>query len=378
MEKALEGLGLGPVKLDVETVQDHGLSATRVRVRGGEDPTEGRGHGGDERAHSGPPHRTLLEILRMIRESGLPPRVVQDSVDVFERLGRAEAEVHGIPIEHVHFHEVGAFDSIVDIVGTCWGLHHLDVTRLESSPFVMGHGEVAMAHGVWPVPAPATVRLVRGHPVRFVNLEGETVTPTGAALVTTLARSVGTELSMRLTKVACGAGTRQWPDRPNVLRAFLGEDFSPELPEDTVEVLEAVIDDMTPQALARTQEALLESGALDVTVTPLLMKKGRPGFCLTVLAPLSEAGRLASRVFKESTTIGIRRRMERRWVLSRRVEEVVTTWGAVPVKVSKLPAQGLRVTPEFDSCAHLAKLHGVEVTRVVEEAKRLAEERLGA
>lgn len=357
MEEDLRRLGLPGLRLEVTPVERNGIPATRVRVLV------------EEAASGGHAHRACSDILEMIRGSGLPAPVVEKAAAVFDRLATVEGRVHGIPPETVQFHEVGAADSIADIVGSCWGLHRLGVTRLVSSPFLFGHGEVRMAHGAWPVPAPATLLLAEGHPVRFVDLAGETVTPTGAALIAVLASSIGTPGPMHLLRSAAGAGEREWPDRPNILRALLGAaDESAPAPGE-VEILETAVDDLTPQVAARTVAALLEAGARDAVIVPAIMKKGRPGFQITVVAGPGDGERLAGLLFAESTTLGIRFRRESRWVLPRRTVRVGTPWGEVSVKLSTLPDGSVRVTPEYEECLSVGRTGGVPVQAVLDAAR---------
>jgi uncharacterized protein (DUF111 family) len=246
------------------------------------------------------------------------------------------------------------------------------VERVVSSPFLLGRGRVRMAHGTWPVPAPAVLALIEGYPSRVTDLEGETVTPTGAALVVTLAHAVGGEWPMTLTRTAQGAGSREWPDRPNVLRGFLGESDATTGVEE-VEVLETSIDDMTPEAAAWLANRLLESGVLDVITHSILMKKGRPGFHITVLTRPGEAHGAAMILFREATTLGVRYRRERRWVLERRVMTVTSEWGPVAVKVAEIPeGGGVRVSPEFEDCAAVARAHRIPLIQVMDRVRELA------
>lgn len=311
-------------------------------------------------------HRGYSEIVGLIRESDLSPGVKERAQRVFHRLATAEAAVHGIPLEDVHFHEVGAVDSIVDIVGVCWGLENLGVERLYSSAFVFGHGAVGMAHGRWPVPAPATLRLTEGFPVEMVPVQGETVTPTGAALVTALAVGIGGRVGLTLERTGTGAGSRDSSERPNVLRALLG---TAEEPREIIEVLETTVDDLSPQRLARLAALLLGAGALDVWTTPVVMKKGRSGHLLTVLSSPELGPSLEDLVFRESTTLGIRRRREDRRVLARSFGCADTPWGSVSVKVAELPGGGRRVVPEFDDCQRLAREAGVPLEEILAAAR---------
>jgi uncharacterized protein (TIGR00299 family) protein len=267
-------------------------------------------------------------------------------------------------------------DSIADVVGAVWSIHHLGVDRVSSGPFVLGRGEVAMAHGRWPVPAPATLRLIEGLPVRFVDLTGETVTPTGAAVLATLAEMVVELPVMTLERTSAGAGGREWPDRPNILRAFLGTADPPvSVPEadtETIAVIGTQIDDMTPQGVADLVERLLAAGALDVTVTPILMKKGRPGFELSVYARPEEVGGMAGLLLTFGSTLGVRARTEERFVLRRRLITVDTPWGPVRIKVTRRPDGSIEGHPEFDDCQKISHQVHKPLHYVVEEARRVA------
>ncbi|HEX7879911.1 MAG TPA: nickel pincer cofactor biosynthesis protein LarC [Candidatus Eisenbacteria bacterium] len=403
LESALRSLGLPGLSLRVRAVERNGAPATRVEVlidgRPADPHDHGHAHGhahshdahshghahshdthshGQAHSHE---HRRLRDIEAMIDASSLPDAVRRDSLAIFRRLAEAEAAVHGTSVEEVHFHEVGAVDSIADVVGAVWSIHHLEVDRVTGGPFVLGRGEVAMAHGRWPVPAPATVRLIEGLPVRFVDLEGETVTPTGAAVLSSLATFVLDLPVMTLERSSAGAGGREWPDRPNILRAFLGvtEKQAPVAGTrmETIAVLGTQIDDMTPQGIADLADRLMEAGALDVTVTPLLMKKGRPGFGLSVYSSVREAGRMATLLLTVSSTLGVRVRMEERHVLARRVITVATRWGPVRVKVTHRPDGTIEGHPEFDDCQEISHRAHKSLHYVVEEARRAAAEALG-
>lgn len=267
----------------------------------------------------------------------------------------------------MHFHEVGAVDSIVDIVGVAFALEELGVEALYSSPFVFGRGTVAMAHGTWPVPAPATLRLTEGRPVEMTTLQGETVTPTGAALVVALADGIGEGIPFSLERTGTGAGSRDPDDRPNIVRALLGRR---EPGRDVIEVLETTVDDLTPQRVARLAGLLLAAGALDVWTTPVIMKKGRPGHLLTVLAAEGAGDGFEALLFRESTTLGVRRRREGRRALPRRSGVVDTPWGEVAVKVADLPGGGTRVVPEFDICQRVSLDTGVPLEDIYDAARR--------
>ncbi len=304
----------------------------------------------------------------MIRNAGLPGSVADRAVAVFTRLGEAEALEHAVPLESVHFHEVGAADAIADIVGVCLGLHLLGVDHLVSSPFLFGRGRARMAHGTWPVPAPATVRLTLGHPVRFEDLDGETVTPTGAALIVALADSIGWFPAMSLEAAGAGAGSREWPDRPNVLRGYLGTSADLRTGRDEVDVLTTTLDDMTPELTGAISELLMTSGALDVTLTPVQMKKGRPGIRIEILCPPDRAESIAFLLFRETPTIGIRRRREERWILARTAGTVRLHGGAVAVKVVTLPDGTRRLKPEFEDCRRISRETGIPLLEIMRQA----------
>lgn len=384
MERALATLGAGEIRLVASSVERGGFPATHVSVVTGETAPSSHDHAPEhshEYSHaSGHPHvhehphahahRSFGDIVTLIEAAGLPEPVVRNAIAVFRRLGEAEASVHGTGLEDVHFHEVGALDSIADIVGTCWGLNELGIEAIASSPFLLGRGRVRMAHGTWPVPAPATLKLLEGQAVRLTDLDGETVTPTGAALLVTLAGSIGGEIPMTIRSTAAGAGSREWPDRPNVLRGYLGESAGGDLEVDEVEVMEAAIDDMTPELLAHLTAALFEAGAIDVHVVPAAMKKGRMGQLVTVLASPGTERTLAECLFRESTTLGVRHRREKRWILQRYFLDVQTPWGTVSVKCARIPGGSVRGQPEFDDCARLAREAGVPLMDVMEAARK--------
>lgn len=323
-----------------------GISATKFHVAGGRPAN----------------HRHLHHILGLIQRSGLPERVCRNAAAVFQNLGQAEAKVHGVPIEKVHFHEVGAVDSIADIVGACLGFELLGVEAVYCSAVNVGNGTVRTEHGTLPVPAPATAELLRGKPVYAQGPEAELTTPTGAALAVTLARDFGPLPPMRISETGYGAGERDFPQQANVLRVIVGE-ASGATEAATVSVIEANLDDASPEVLAYALERLLEAGALDVSLAPLLMKKGRPGTLLRVIARPEDRERLAAMVFAETTTLGLRwwdaerRVQERRWV------EVQTRYGKVRIKIGESAW-----APEYEDCRRLAREAGVPLKDVLAEA----------
>jgi uncharacterized protein (TIGR00299 family) protein len=316
------------------------------------------------------PHRAWSEIDARIAAAALPESVKEKARAVFRRLGEAEAAIHNEPLDHVHFHEVGAVDALIDIVGFCLGLDRLGVDAIVCSPLPLGRGQVNSAHGLLPLPAPATVALLAGAPVYEFPLPGETVTPTGAALISTLAASFGAAPAMVLRGVGYGAGTRNDPaGPPNVVRAMLGDDRR--LPEtaETTYTIEANIDDMNPEHYEPLAKNLEEAGALDVTLIPCIMKRGRPGVLLLVVCPQSALHRCIEAVFTHSTTLGLRYRPAERAACERRLETVETSFGPVRVKHAYYQGRLVHSKPEY---ADLLKsgLPLPEAVRLFEEARR--------
>lgn len=316
-------------------------------------------------------HRTWADIDRMLAEAPLVPEVAALARRIFRRLGVAEAKVHGVPLEEVHFHEVGALDSIVDIVGAAAGLRHLGPGRVICSPLPLAHGMVATAHGHYPLPAPATIELLRDCPVVDGASTLELVTPTGAAIVVEIA-AFGPLPALTVERIGYGVGSRDLLDRPNMLRGILGEAAaSGGLERDSVTLLETHIDDSTPEVLGHLMERLLASGALDVAYAPLQMKKNRPGVRLTVVAEPQQAEALARLVLRESSAIGVRFSTCSRLKLRREQATVATELGEVAVKLIYEGEELLRITPEYESCRTLAAASGrplPEVLRMVERA----------
>jgi hypothetical protein len=351
VRRALGSLAIEPDVVWTERVNRAGVTATKFCVKG-EDA-------GDH-AH---PHRHLKGVYTLIDGSALTSTGKSRAKELFERLGRAEAEIHGTTMEKVHLHEVGALDSIIDIVGSVFALEYLGVEEVVSSPLNVGSGMVRAAHGLYPVPAPATMRLLEGAPIYSGEQQVELVTPTGALLVSGYATAYGAVPPMRVRKTGYGAGTRDFKDTPNVLRVLLGE-ADPGAPSHTVVVIECEIDDMNPQIFGVLMDRLLEEGALDVFYTPVQMKKNRPGTLLTVIAPPGLRERLASLVFTETTTIGLRYREMTRECLERETVTVQTPLGPVRFKLARRGGEILNAAPEFDDCARLARERGVPLKDV--------------
>jgi uncharacterized protein (TIGR00299 family) protein len=355
----LEALALPGYRLEAKRVVRSGLAATQVEVLA-EAPAPG--------------HRHLRHILELLERSRLAPEVKERAGSLFRRLAEAEAAVHGTSVEKVHFHEVGAVDSIVDIVGGVIALRWLEASRFAASPLNVGTGTVTMSHGTFPVPPPATARLVAGVPV-YGEGEGELLTPTGALLVTAHASAYGPLPSMRIERTGHGAGGRETKGRPNVLRLIVGEEETPAA-GDRVVVLETELDDVSPQVLGPLLDRLLHEGALDAFFTPVQMKKGRPGVLVTVLAPPAKREALEELLFRETTTLGVRRQEWDRTVLERDTATVDTAYGAVRVKIGRRGGIVYNASPEFDDCLRAAAERGVAVKEVL--AAALAAWRAGA
>ena len=333
---------------------------------------------GDEHEHTHShgqhPHRGLKQIREIIRQAAIPDAAKQTATAVFEALGEAEAKIHHQDAETIEFHEVGSVDAIVDIVCAAVGADALRVERWVCSPLNVGGGVVKCAHGTLPVPAPATLELLKNAPVYSSGVQKELVTPTGAAIVRTLAAAYGGFPAMTVESVGYGAGGRDLPGMPNVTRLSVGESFSGDerqaSPAESVTIIEANIDDMSPQLFGYAIDRLLEAGALDVYATPVQMKKSRPGLLLTVSARNQDVERLSKMIFAETTTLGMRLRQDRRLTLKRQHVTAATPWGEVRVKLGSLDGAVCNAAPEFEDCRRLAAAHNVPLKRVMQEALR--------
>lgn len=379
VRRALGSLTLAPDTVWTERVLRAGVSATKFCVRGEDPPLDhahDHDHGDDhdhqhahpshpshsshqneqEHSHHSRLHRSLAEIGGMIDRSALSATGKDRAKHLFHRLGEAEAAIHGTSLDAVHLHEVGALDSIVDIVGTVFALESLGVEKIVSSPLNVGGGMVRQAHGLYPVPAPATARLLEGAPIYAGTHKTELLTPTGALLITSYASEFGPVPAMTIRKIGYGAGTRDFPDTPNVVRVLLG-DADATAPSHSVVSIEAEIDDMNPQIFGLLMDRLLSEGALDVFYTSIQMKKSRPGTLLTVIAAPDARERMTSTIFRETTTIGVRYREMRRECLDRETVTVETPLGAVRIKVARRNGELLNASPEFEDCVRIATEH---------------------
>ena len=373
LHQEVDRLGVD-ARLDCETVVRCGLKATRVRVEiDGRSPSAA----GEQHLDTGhAPHTHLKDLLALIDGSGLDEADKAVVRRVFRRLAEAEAEVHGVDVESVGLHEAGSLDAVVDIAGAVAGLRLLGVTRVYSSPLHCGTGTVECAHGRYPLPAPGVLALCRDVPLVQTEVEAELVTPTGAALVTTLAEAFGAAPAMRVAAVGYGAGARDLDSAPNVLRLRLAEPAAAEPGGSRCVVLEANVDDMNPEVYGYLFERLLEAGARDLYVTPVLMKKNRPGHLLSVLADAAHLEAVADVVLGETTSLGVRHYEVERRVLQRSTQSVETEYGPVRVKVARLNGRR-RVAPEYEDCAGLARSCQVPILSVYGAAVSAAEEEPG-
>jgi hypothetical protein len=363
LEKELATLKLEEYQLVAHEVARQGLRGVDLKVRRREVSDGDHHHHGHDHHVSG--SRNFTQIKRLIEESGLPPWVQKRSVDIFQRLGEAEATVHETSLDEVHFHEVGAVDSIVDIVGACIGFHYFGVEHFLTAPLNLGGGTVTFSHGTWPVPTPATAELLVGFPVYLGEVRGELTTPTGAAIVTTLVEEPGASLVCSYDQWGFGAGDREFEEIPNMLRLLLGENLYPDHSgdddpvegwrEEEVSLLEANIDDMDAELFGHCLELALEKGALDAYCTPLQMKKSRPGVKLSVLCRPEDRERMAELIFMETTTLGIRWRDWKRWVLSRETRQVETEYGKVEVKIGRFRGKIVNAAPEYEDLKAIAQ-----------------------
>lgn len=360
LNEELKSLNVDPFEIIVDEVVEQGMSGVRARVEVHEHHHDDHGHG----HHHG---RHLSTILKLIDESSLPDTVKQQASDVFHRIGEAEAAIHGVDIEKIHFHEVGAMDSIVDIVGNCLALHKLGVEEVTIRRLPQGHGTIECAHGTYPNPAPATLRLLEGFPVQEVDEPFELVTPTGAALLSTWRTGEAPGSGCRPAGTAYSFGHRKLNSRPNLLRATLYETAAEDAADECL-VLECNLDDCTPELVGCLFDRLLESGALDVFTTPVLMKKQRHGILLTVLCRPNDREPMLDLIFSESTTFGIRERVEKRTVLDRRFETVETPFGSVRIKIGERGGQVVTASPEIEDCRKCAGESGVPVKNVYDAA----------
>ena len=360
LRSELQSLRVPGWTLSAKRLWKNGMAATYVKVQTEDQQT----------------HRSLSAILEILQTSQLAPQVRDRASAIFEKLGRAESYVHDAPLEKVHFHEVGAVDAIVDIVGACVGFDALGIAKFASSPLNVGGGTAKMAHGVLPVPAPATARLLQGAPTYSNGVQKELVTPTGAAIIATLCDSFGPQPAMTVSSIGYGAGTMDLEHQPNVLRIMIGEAAEKSVAatfgaNEEIAIIDVNLDDMNPQIYGHFLERALTAGALDVYMTPVQMKKGRPGTLLTVLCNPPDRQKLLDLIFTETTTIGARTYNAQRVVLPRESITVATAYGEVRVKVASRNGHIFHATPEYEDCRKLALEKNVPLQTIINEAQRV-------
>ncbi len=360
LRNKLQGLHVPGWELSSEKMWKNGMAATHVRVKTQETQT----------------HRSLTTILDILKQSNLDQRVKARASAIFTKLGEAEAAVHDVPLEKIHFHEVGAVDAIVDIVGACIGFEELGFEKFACSALNVGGGTAKMAHGILPVPAPATARLLMGKPTYSNGVLKELVTPTGAAIVATLCDAFGPQPAMKVSAIGYGAGTTDLESQPNVLRIMVG-DIADKAIDDhggTIRVLEANLDDMNPQIFGYLLEKALAAGALDVFATAVQMKKSRPGTLVTILCKPEDEDKFEQMFFAETTTLGVRSHLVERRALPREFVKVTTRFGDVRIKVARADGIVRHAAPEFDDCRKLAEEKNVPLHEVMEQAMLRFEE----
>lgn len=354
LKNELEKLNVSGFSLSVEKVMKQSLSGTKLTVQ-----TE------EQKAH-----RHLKDIQHILEQSGLDQKIISKSLAIFGRLAEAEAKIHNTTPEKIHFHEVGALDAIVDIVGAVIGLELLGVDEIHCSPFATGRGFVKCAHGTIPVPVPATVELLKGFPVKPTEIEAELTTPTGAAILTTLADHFGPMPPMTITATGYGAGSRDL-EIPNHLRVIIGQTEADSIMSETADLLETNIDDMNPELFEYVAEKLKEAGAVDIYFTPIQMKKNRPAVMLSVLSPTGATGRVMEVIFRETTSIGLRQSVVTKRFLPREIVTVETELGQVRIKICRLGQEIVNLSPEYEDCRQLA----LKSSRPIKDIYDLAMER---
>jgi uncharacterized protein (TIGR00299 family) protein len=353
IRSGIASLGL-PIKLEIEKVRKGGFAATYVHVEAPEEDT----------------HRFLPEVEEILGRGNLTAGQRELALGIFRRLAQAEATVHGMPLDKVHFHEVGALDSLADIAGSAIGLDLLGVDRFTSRSVLTGNGMVQCAHGLMPIPAPGTAELLKGVPLARSDINAELTTPTGAAILTSIVREWIDQPVMTIERIGHGAGKRNFVEQPNILRLFVGEAPGPPsvgLVSDTVFVLETNLDDLPAEIIGYCYERLFAAGALDVFSVPIFMKKNRPGVLLSVIAPESALPELEDILFRETTTLGIRRCRIERHKLNRRAHTMSTPWGPVRGKLAWRDNEPPIFSPEYEDCARIAREHNIPLREVFRE-----------
>ena len=353
-------LNISHYDLGLEKVTKRGLGGSQVLVVV------------DEKHHQ-KHHRHLNHIKKIINDSSLPDSVKQTSISILQRLAEAEARVHRTDIENIHFHEVGAVDAVIDVVGAVIGIEDLQIDRVYCSPLHLGTGTVECAHGTLPVPAPATAELVKGYPVYSTGVVGELLTPTGAAILTTLAEDFGSMPPLSIDRIGYGAGTSD-PAIPNLLRLFIGEltDRENHVETEQVAVIETNIDDMNPQMYDYVIEEVLKRGAMDIFLAPVQMKKNRTGMLLTIICPPGSVPEFANFLLRETTTIGTRWRVENRIKASRTIQKIDTPYGTIRFKLAEIGGEVINASPEYEDCKRAALHNKVPIKKIMEELRAIS------
>lgn len=356
LQERLKQFGLQGFTLEAKEVLRKGFKCTKVEVLIGEDHKN---------------RYQFQEILQLMETKlSLDDRTKVLAREIFSHLAQAEAAVHGREIDHVHFHELGDLDSLVDVLGAIIGFHYFGLGKIYSSPLNLGNGFVNTEHGKIPVPAPVVLELLKGHPVYCTNSLSELTTPTGAAILATMASEFIPMPPMKLEKIGLGAGHRDSTKLPNLVRLIIGQSQLQEADQEEVMVLEANIDDMNPEILPHLLDKLLDSGALDAFITPIIMKKGRPAYKLSALAPTGKVELLAEIILQESSTFGLRMYQTRRFVLDREIVEIKTTYGQIKIKIGRWKGHIVQATPEFEDCRKLAGELGIPLKLIYQEAQK--------
>lgn len=354
LKELLSGLNLKEFDIQAKIVDKNGFTATKVDVLVTEQP----------------PERHLKEIKDIIQKSSLPPAVQNRALQIFERIAKTEATIHNKSIDQVHLHELGGTDTIIDITGTLLALDHLEISKIYASPVPLGKGFIKGAHGQIPLPSPATISLLKGIPIYGRDIDAELVTPTGAALLAELVDDFGPAPPMVLETVGYGAGGRDL-SIPNLLRVFIGEISSSDSATlDHLAVLETNLDDLNPEIYPYVIESLFAAGALDVTLTPIQMKKNRPGTQIQVLCEPSMMDSMRSILFRETTTLGIKQILVDRYSLPRTIQEVETPYGKIRVKIAEISPNIKKISPEFEDCRRAAQEHGIPITDIYQKTIR--------
>lgn len=353
LKEELKKLNLSNCEITAERVIKNQIAATKFRVIAT-----------DEKHY-----RHLKDLNRILEKANIDKEIKTRAKDIFQKIAKAEAKIHDQPVDKVHFHEIGAIDTIIDVVGALLGLKQLGVEKIYCSKVNVGTGFVQFSHGTFPVPAPATAEILKNVPTFATDSKAELVTPTGAAIITTIAEKFGTMPAMETVEIGYGAGSRDL-EQPNVLRVFIGNLIQKSsTDQDNIFIIETNIDDMNPQLYDNVMTKLLENGALDVYLTNILMKKNRPAIKLTVLSDLQNLNKLCKNIFEETTSIGVRIREEKRTILEREIKEIDTHYGKIKVKTSKLNGRIINTMPEYEDCKRIAEMQNIPLKQIYREIK---------